>query len=273
MKCTEVGLITERDTDGIALKFGDPHAAVAMLEKMVKREGFGDVLADGVKRAAQRIGRGAERFAVHVGGQELPAHDSRFEPSMASIYINDATPGRHGQASQYCVPPKLAELKPDVDFSFSFGNKRDVYTGRAGAQRILSDLFHCVSSLGMCLWGYLSTDVTFMPECYSAATGWDVDLDELITTGERIGTMRLAFNIREGGGPKKLRFPPVALGVPPLAEGGTKDITVDLETLCREYYTVMDWDWETGKPTRKKLQELDLGWLAAEMWKKQSGGK
>jgi aldehyde:ferredoxin oxidoreductase len=267
MKCYEEGLICAKDTGGIELRWGDPQAIVALLEKMVRREGFGDLLADGVKRAAGKIGRGAERYAVHIGGQELPAHDSRFEPSMASIYINDATPGRHGQASQYCVPPKLAELKKDIDFSFSFGNKRDLYTGRAKAQRILSNLFHCVSSLGMCLWGYLSTEVTFMPECYSAVTGWDVDLDELIDTGERIGTLRLAFNIREGISPKTLRFPPIALGVPPLGDGPTKGITVDLEALSREYFAEMDWDWETGKPTRKKLKALGLDWLANDVWK------
>ncbi len=267
MKCFEEGIITSRDTGGVELRWGDSAAIVAMLEKMVRREGFGDILADGVKLAAERIGKGSERFAVHVGGQELPAHDARFEPSMASIYINDATPGRHGQASQYCVPPKLPELKTDIDFSFSFGNRRDIYTGRAKAQRILSNLFHSLSSLGMCLWGYLSTEVTFMSECYSAVTGWDVGLDELVTTGERIGTMRLAFNIREGTSPKKLSYPPIALGMPPLSDGPTKNITVDLETICREYYTEMDWDWATGKPTKRKLQELGLEWLAGDIWK------
>jgi aldehyde:ferredoxin oxidoreductase len=266
MKCYEQGLISSSDLDGIEPLWGDSQAVVVLLEKMVAREGFGDVIADGVRRAAERIGKGSDQFAVHVGGQELPAHDSRFEPSMASIYINDATPGRHGQASQYCVPPKLAELMKDVDFSFSFGNKRDVYTGRAKAQRILSNLFHCVSSLGMCLWGYLSTEVTFMPECYSAVTGWDVDLDELVVTGERIGTLRLAFNIREGVSPKSLSFPAVALGEPPLAEGPTKGISVDLQTLSREYYAEMDWDQKTGKPTKHKLSELGLDWLAGDIW-------
>jgi aldehyde:ferredoxin oxidoreductase len=88
-----------------------------------------------------------------------------------------------------------------------------------------------------------------------------------VTTGERIGTMRLAFNIREGTSPKKLSYPPIALGMPPLSDGPTKNITVDLETICREYYTEMDWDWATGKPTRRKLQELGLDWLAGDIWK------
>jgi aldehyde:ferredoxin oxidoreductase len=266
MKCYEQGILSNAETDGIELTWGNSQAMVALLGKMVRREGFGDVLADGVKRAAERIGRGSEQYAIHVGGQEIPAHDSRFEPSMASIYINDATPGRHGQASQYCVPPKLPELRKDVDFSFSFGNKRDIYTGRAKAQRILSNLNHCVNSLGMCLWGHLSTEVTFMPECYSAVTGWEVDLGEIETTGERIGTMRLAFNIREGVSPKQLSYPKIALGIPPLADGPTQNITVDLELMNREFYQEMEWDWETGKPKKGKLRELGLDWLIADIW-------
>lgn len=133
INCYEEGLITRKDTDGIELTWGNHSSIVKIAEKIAKREGFGDILADGVKRAEEKIGKGSEKYAIHVGGQELPAHDSRFEPSMTSMYINDATPGRHGQASQYCVPPKLTELMPDIDFSFSFGNKRDIYTGRAKA--------------------------------------------------------------------------------------------------------------------------------------------
>ena len=266
MKCFEEGLLSSKDTEGIELAWGNSAAIVQMVEKMGRREGIGALLADGVQRAAAKIGRGAEKYAVHVGGQELPAHDSRFEPSMASIYINDATPGRHGQASQYCVPPKLPELMPEIDFSFSFGNKRDIYTGRAKAQRVLSNLFHCVQSMGMCLWGHLSTEVTFMPECYSAVTGWDVDLGELVTTGERIGAMRWAFNIREGVTPRDLSYPKVALGEPPLDDGPTKGITVNLQQLCREYYQEMGWDQATGKPSRERLQELGLSHLAADIW-------
>ena len=266
MSCYENGIITKKDTDGIELTWGNHEAIVKMNEKIAKREGFGDILADGVKIASQKIGKGSDKYAIHVGGQELPAHDSRFEPSMASIYRNDATPGRHGQASQYCVPPKLAELMPDVDFSFSFGNKRDIFTGRAKAQKALSDLCHCVNSIGMCLWGYLGTEVTFMPECYSAVTGWDVDLNELLATGERIGDMRLAFSIREGLIPVKLPYPEIARGNPPFKEGPTKDITLDLELITKEFCQEMGWDYVTGKPTKDRLKKLGLEWLIKDLW-------
>jgi aldehyde:ferredoxin oxidoreductase len=266
MSCYEQGIISKKDTDGIELTWGNHGAIVTMIEKLAKREGFGDVLADGVKAAGERIGRGAERYAVHVDGQELPAHDPRFEPSMATIYRLDATPGRHTQAAQYCLPPDLPEILPDVDFSFSFGNKRDIYTGRAGAQKVLSALDHCVNSLGMCLFGFLSTSGRFMPECYSAVTGWDVDLDELLVTGERIGTVRLAFTLREGINPVKRSFPDIARGIPPFKEGPTKDIKVDIDLMTREFCELMDWDIETCRPSKKKLDELGLGWLIKDLW-------
>ena len=266
INCYEKGLLTKKDTDGVEMTWGNHSSIVKMIEKLAKREGFGEILADGVKRAAEKIGRGSEKYAIHVGGQELPAHDSRFEPSMASIYKNNATPGRHTQGAQYTVPPKLTELLPNIDFSFSFGNKRDVFNGRAKAQKILTVLNHCVNSTGMCLFGFLSTEVTFMHECYSAVTGWDVDLNELLITGERIGNMRIAFALREGINPIKLDYPDIALGKPPFKKGPTKNITVDIKQLTKEFCQKMDWCLETGRPSKSKLKELGLGWLIKDIW-------
>lgn len=267
INCYEEGLITKKDTGGIELTWGNHKSIADMVEKMAKREGFGDILADGVKRAAEKIGKGSEKFAIHIGGQELPAHDSRYQPTMASIYKNNATPGRHTQDAQYLVPPKLPELLPEVDFSFGSVDKREIYTGRAKAQKVLSALTHCMNSTGMCLFGFLSTEVTFMQECYSAVTGCDVDLDELLITGERIGDMRLAFTLREEINPIKLSYPDIALGKPPFKEGPTKNITVDLDQLTKEFCEEMDWDLETSRPSRSKLKELNLEWLIKDLWR------
>ncbi len=265
INCYEDGIITKKDTDGIELTWGNHASIVKMVEKLAKREGFGDILADGVKIASEKIGKGSERFAIHIGGQELPAHDTRFEPSIATIYKLDASPGRHTQASQYCLPPDLPEILPNVDFSFSFGNKRDIFTGRAKAQRVLSAMNHCVNSLGMCLFGFLSTSAQFMSECYSAVTGWDVDLNELLVTGERIGTIRLAFALRDGHNPLKRKFPDIALGRPPLKDGPTKNITLDIDTMTEEFCREMDLDLETCRPSRKKLGDLGLDWLVEDL--------
>ena len=130
--------------------------------------------------------------------------------------------------------------------------------GRAKAQRILSSLNHCVNASGTCLFGFLSTEVEFMPECISAVTGWDVDLEELITTGERIGDMRLLFTAREGVNVMKLPFPDIAVGRPALTAGPTKDTTVDLDLLTNEFCEEMGWDVNTGKPGTERLRELGL---------------
>jgi aldehyde:ferredoxin oxidoreductase len=262
--CAEEGILSKADMDGMELRWGDHAGIVQLAEKIAKREGIGKLLSEGTKIAAQTIGKGAERFAIHVGGQELPAHDPRFEPTMASIYRNNATPGRHTQDAQFCVPSKLPEHYPNVDFSFSFGNKRDTMHGRAKAQRILSSLNHCVNSSGLCLFGFLATDVDFMPECISAVTGWDVDLDELITTGERIGDMRLLYTIREGVNPLQLPFPAVSIGTPPLADGPTKSLSVDLDLITREFCSEMQWDLNTGMPSGERLKELGLPNLVNE---------
>jgi aldehyde:ferredoxin oxidoreductase len=258
INCYQEGILHKKDTDGLELAWGDHAAIVKLTERIARREGIGEILSEGVRIAARRIGGGAEKYAIHVGGQELPAHDPRYEPSMASIYRNNATPGRHTQDAQYSMPAKLAERCPDVDFSFSFGNKRDTMRGRAKAQRVLSSLNHTMNASGTCLFGFLSTEVDFMPECISAVTGWDVDLQELITTGERIGDMRLLFTAREGINVMKLPFPDVAVGRPALTAGPTMGTEVDLDLLTNEFCEEMGWDVNTGMPGTERLRALGL---------------
>jgi aldehyde:ferredoxin oxidoreductase len=100
MECYERGVISKNDTDGIELTWGNADAMLAMIKRIGHREGFGAVLADGSKFAADRIGKGSEEWAVHVGGQDLPAHDPRTSVGHGWGYICDPTPGRH-TATQY----------------------------------------------------------------------------------------------------------------------------------------------------------------------------
>ncbi|MCX7028363.1 MAG: aldehyde ferredoxin oxidoreductase C-terminal domain-containing protein [Spirochaetes bacterium] len=95
IECFEAGILTVKDTDGIQLSWGDAKAIIALLEKMIAREGIGDLLADGVAAAAKKLGKGSERFAVHAGGQELPMHDPKVDPMLGVTYSADPTPGRH----------------------------------------------------------------------------------------------------------------------------------------------------------------------------------
>ncbi len=256
IECYENGIITKADTDGIEMTWGNHKAIVAMTEKLAKREGFGAVLADGAKVAAEKIGKGAEQYAIHIQGQEVPAHDPKFGFPLTTSYRMDATPARHTQGRDDLVPPRLL---PDFD-SKSF-------SGRGEAQRISSNFHHVMNCAGMCLFMYLSLpDAKVVTEFISAVTGWDVTMDELIKTGERIQDLRHAFNLREGLNPLEFKVPDRLLGRPAQKEGPLAGVTVDEDTMIKEFLAAMDWDTKTAKPSKKKLQELGLEDVAKDLW-------
>jgi aldehyde:ferredoxin oxidoreductase len=239
MECYEHGIITRADTGGIELTWGNHRALVPMLEKMVKREGFGDVLADGSKVAAKRIGKGAEEFAVHIGGQELGMHDPReikrprhVGIASAARYKMDATPGRH-----------TSGFGP-VDFY--------AYT---------------LNAAGLCLHAtHLGSLDKYIPGFMTAVTGWDRSYDELLKCGERIANMRHVYTLRQGVNPLERYVHPRIIGRPPQEVGPLAGLSPDIE--AEQYWNLgaLDWDKVTTKPSRKKLLELGLNDVAEELW-------
>lgn len=254
INCYENGIINKKDTDGLELTWGNHKSIAELTEKIAKVEGFGKILCNGVKAASEIIGKGSEELAVHVGGQELPAHDSRFEPGFAVGYALDATPGRHCQFGSFTLPPGIEREFPEIKFVF---NKAE-YKNRAKSEKILWSLMHIINTLGACLFGYFSGDVTNYIECYAAVTGWEIGLRELIKSGERIGVMRQLFNLREGINPISIPYPKIAKGLPPLKKGPLEGIEVDIDIMHREYFEEMDWDIKTGMPSISKLKDLGL---------------
>jgi aldehyde:ferredoxin oxidoreductase len=254
INCFENNIISKKDTGGIELTWGNHKAIVDLTEKIANREGIGEILSNGVKAASAIIGKGSEEFAVHVQGQELPAHDSRFEPGFAVSYTLDATPGRHCQFGSFVLPSGIERELPEIRFVFD----KTEYKDRAKAQRVMSSFMHIINTLGACLFGYFSGDVTNWQECYSAVTGWDVSLRELIKTGERIGTIRHLFNLREGITPTNMSYPKIAKGIPPLESGPLKGIVVDFDSMRKEYLEEMGWDLKTCIPSGSKLKDLEL---------------
>jgi aldehyde:ferredoxin oxidoreductase len=231
IECYEDGLISKKDTDGIELTWGNHRSIVAMTEKMAKREGFGDILADGVKIAAERIGKGAEQYAIHIGGQELGMHDPKLLSHgpyfAASRFQMDATPGRHNQ---------------------QFGPSS--FQG------------HVLNAAGLCGFGGPKYIMGFM----SAVTGWDCSMDELLKVGERIANMRHAFNLREGINPLELKVHPRIIGKPPFETGPLAGVTADIK--AQNYWNLgaLDWDSVTTKPSKKKLLDLGLEDVAKDLW-------
>ncbi len=252
----ERGLIDRKDTDGLELRWGDHEAILRLLELMGRREGFGDVLADGTKRAAEKIGRGAEEYAVNVGGQEVPMHDPRFDPAMGTTYATDPTPARHTQGSEGLVPP---------GFDIPQRDRRN-YQGRGQDHRAMSNLMHVINNVGICMFSFLSVDYHSVPAFLTAVTGRDWAIGELLTIGERIENLRQAFNLREGVNSRKWRIPGRIVGRPPLTEGPLAGLTVDIERLVEDYFEAMDWDLTTGQPSRARLEHLGLGDIAEDLY-------
>ncbi len=257
IECYENGILSKKDCDGLELRWGNGDAIVALADKIARREGIGALLADGVRRAAAKIGRGAEQFAVHAQGQEVPAHDPRFIPALGVTYRLDATPGRHTQGGRGWLM--------GVDFlSDERSNKYD-FTNTGEVQKDAMNMLHIVNAAGLCLFGYSSYPAQYIPEFLTAVTGWEYDLDKCLAVGERIANMRHIFNLREGLNPLKFDVNPRIVGKPPLKAGPLANVTIDDDTMNREYLEAMDWDTTTTRPSAKKLQELGLSQLAREL--------
>jgi len=252
IECYENGLLTKEDT-GIELRWRDGDAVVALAQKIAKREGIGDLLADGVMRAAEKIGKGAEQFAVHVQGQELPAHDPKCTPSLAVTYRMDATPGRHTQGGRGWVM--------GVDFLSDPREDKYDYTDTGELQKKSTNMMHIVNSSGICDFGYGSYPSQYIPDFLIAVTGEEYTLDSCLDIGERIANMRHLFNLREGLNPLKYHMNPRAVGRPPLKQGPVANVTLEDDTMVKDYLKAMDWDLTTTKPSTKKLQELGLSQL------------
>lgn len=258
MECYEKGLITDGDTQGIKLRWGNAEAVVAMVEKMARREAFGDILADGVKVAAERIGKGSQELAVHCAGQEPGMHDPKHWPGLGMTYQLDATPGRHGQGCHWMEGfPDWWKESLGVEELPSGPNRYD-YAGKGEVFKRAACMVHFIHSSGLCRFPWYHMDPASMWEFVSAVTGWHIDKEEAYKIGERIGNIRQAFNVREGFSALNHPIHPRMVGLPPLKQGPMKGIRVDMDTLLRDFLRAMKWDLATGRPSAKRLVELGL---------------
>ena len=261
IECFENGLVGPDDTGGIELRWGSAEAIVALTRAIAAREGFGAVLADGTKKAAERIGRGAEQFAIQVGGEELAMHDPRLVPGIATSYKMDATPGRHTQISTWILelgggPPDLVE-QPQPQHH---------YPGKGKAHAKINNYFHAAQSAGMCMFALLTLKPSALTDSLTHVTGRRFTLDDVLTRGARIAALRTAFNQREGIRNIDFQLPDRAVGLPPLEAGPTKGRTVEVEAQVQDYLAAMGWDANTGAPTRETLEALGLEFAARDLY-------
>jgi aldehyde:ferredoxin oxidoreductase len=257
MECFENGIISAKDTDGIQLNWGDSQAMIAILDKMIRRQGIGDILADGVKVAAQKIGKGAEQYAMHVGGQEPGMHHALCLPSRGTGYVCDPTPGRHTAAIMNRIDLPSAPLAPYPELQFpSF--KRYEYKGKGIHSVTMARYWQIGTCAGLCLFPVIFFGNYPLLDFVKAVTGWNIDMAEALKTGARIQTLRQAFNLREGIQQAEVKLPPRMAGRPPMNEGPLAGITIDIETLTREYNEAMGWDPDTGYIADATLERLGL---------------
>ena len=263
-ECYEKGILTGGDTGGLELTWGNADAMVALTEQIARREGFGAVLADGSKVAADRIGKGAIECAMQVHGEELPMHDPRLSPGLASSYKLDATPARHTQFSAWAAEAGFPILGAEDHYGGWTPDKKYEYTGKAKAHRVQSALMHVVNAEGCCMFGTVCITVQDMIAFLNGAMGAGYDLEDLLAIGDRIANLRVAFNLREGVRNAAFRLPPRVIGNPPLQAGATKGVTVDLDVQQNEYFEEMGWSPE-GVPSAASLERLGLSFVVPDL--------
>jgi aldehyde:ferredoxin oxidoreductase len=261
IECFENGLITKRDTDGIELKWGDGAAIVALTEKICRRESIiGSILADGVKKAAEKIGGSSQEYAIHIGGHRLPYHDPRGNPSLGASFLCGTQPSCHMNSQGAQMLETGLDLgtdpvmkSPKLGVYSDFDKKGFIHTiGEAYGQLI--------NAAGLCSLYSLFFYVPVV-ELLSPATGWDIDWTEGLKIGKRIMTLTQAFNVREGITPDMFTMPKRLTR--PLTVGPATGVHVDFSQIKESWFKAMDWSLDNGKPTKRALTELGLAEFVA----------
>ncbi len=254
MECYEKGIITKDDTGGVELSWGNHEAIIKMIELIGRREGFGAILSEGSKRAAEKIGKGAERYAMHVKGLELPMHSPYRFKEMGLQYAVSERGACHLRG--FSMLPARGILFPELGLN----KKLDGFTieGKAHVVKIMQDACRVVDALGICKFiaFFGGIPLKSLAELYTAVTGWETTLEELMKAGERIWMLQRVFNVRMGVKREDDTLPKRFLEEP-MVEGAAKGQTVELEPMLEEYYAERGLDKE-GKPKKEKLKELNL---------------
>ena len=255
IECAEKGLISREDAGGLDLSWGNGEAIVELVEMIARREGIGDLLAEGVRRASARIGGGADAFAMHAGGQELPMHDTRYEPLVAVGYQVDATPGRHTASMSGLIDNAI--LREAIAAAGIRPPGRYEVEGKGRVLAAVNQLLHVLNCSGLCIYAVLMGRPP-LREWINAATGWELDVAEMLELGRRVQLTRHAFNAREGLELGDSDLPDRAIGRPPLQRGPLRGVTLDMEAMTQEYYQAVGLDPKTGMPTEDARQALGL---------------
>lgn len=266
MECFSRRILTKDDFDGIEVSFGNGEAALQLIEKIAKREGIGDLLAEGTERASKKIGKGSEEFVMAVKGQEIPMHDPRGKVGVGIGYAVSETGADHMIAAH---DPLISQAGVIFDSVASLGileplDPMDMSTKKVRAFAYLQMWWSFLNMAGVCDFGPVPRGCIPLDDMVALVkfvTGWDTSLWEIMKAGERAINMTRLFNVREGFGKNDDTLPTRLFE--PLKNGrleGTRIEKEDFKEAISIYYKIMGWDAE-GIPTEGKLMELGLDYL------------
>ncbi|MBI2832255.1 MAG: aldehyde ferredoxin oxidoreductase family protein [Chloroflexi bacterium] len=265
MECFEKGLLTTGDTDGIELKFGNVDAMLEMIDRIARRKGIGELLAQGTARMAQEIGGGSQAFAMGVKGLEAGMHEPRLKAGLGLGFA------LHPSGADHCgaMHDELFSAEGrDLERMKSLGILEPVPADDLGPRKVsLLRYIQQGRSIGdsLVLCSFFPYDYQQVAGIISAVTGWNTGVVEMMTTGRRILTLARLFNTREGFTASDDRLP--ARFFSPKTGGALSKSAIDPEKLEKAkhyYYLLMGWDRETGVPLPETLEELDIPWAVEE---------
>ena len=262
MECFERGILTPEQTGGREIRFGDADVIVELVEKIARRDGLGDLLAEGTRGMAERLGQGSERFAMHVKGLELPAYDPRAAKITGLGYVTANRGGDH--MTGYIQGPTFIDIPFLIVDESSI---RDPFVANPDEARVLVDMENALTvldSLGGCKFMGVLLTAGDLTELVSAATGWNFTVEEFRQSGDRIYTLMRLCCAREGAR-REHDVLPARLMEEPLPGGPAAGMVIDrttLESMKDAYYARRGWDPASGLPTPAKLAELGLADLA-----------
>jgi aldehyde:ferredoxin oxidoreductase len=271
MECFEHGLIGTQDTGGLDLRFGDANAMLRCVDMIARREHIGDLLAEGVKRAAEKIGGDAPHFAMHVKGQELPMHDPRGKVGVSLSYAVAETGAEHLTAihDPMLANPESASFKGAMPLGIAEAlAPRDFGQRKVEYYALMEHWTSFGKVIGLCYFGPAPRsfiEVDEVVDTVNAATGWDMTVADLMRIGERATNLTRVFNVREGFSRQDDTLPERLFQ--PLESGALKGVAIDREAFERALtalYEVKGWDPTTAAPMRKRLRELGIEWAAEE---------
>ena len=246
IECFEKGYLTEADTNGMSLRWGDHKTILELVRKIAFKEGFGEFLAQGTQRMAEKIGRDAMDFAMQVKGLELGGYDPRSVKGMGLTYACGNRGGCH-HAGGHTVFPEV--------YSGNFDRLADENKGAmvkgAREKRTIAD-----SSI-VCTFNMIGLDMDILAKLLSSVTGYDFEGSDMETIGDRINTIERAFNVREGIRRKHDTLPR-RLTHEPMPEGPSKGSVVNLDILLDDFYEACGYDLDTGIPLEEKMRSLGI---------------